>query len=147
MAKYHKKDKYDLEDCVTDFLIYYNKRKHSTIEIAPYVIMRNVNDQELIQKVITKTEKTRNKIKRTIDNYEKGQIARITNHIQHLTNSDYIIYKPPTVLQKGINKEVLETKAIVLNNRTTTARYKWQRQHMKMICLREIPYGRLIKMP
>ena len=47
-------------------------RKHSTTGIAPYVIMRNVNDQELIQKVIAKTEKTRNKIKRTIDNYEKG---------------------------------------------------------------------------
>ena len=65
-------------------LIYYNNRKHITTGIAPYVIMRNVNDQELIQKVITKTEKTRNKIKRTIDNYEKGQIVRITNHIQHL---------------------------------------------------------------
>ena len=99
------------------FLIYYNNRKHSTTGIDPYVIMRNVNNQELIQKVI-KNEKTRNKIKRTIDNYEKGQIVRITNHIQHLKNSDYIIYKPPTRLQKGINKEVLETKAIVLNNRT-----------------------------
>ena len=64
-AKYHKKDKYDLEDCVNDFLIYYNNRKHSTTDIAPYVIMINVNDQELIQKVITKTEKTRNRIKRT----------------------------------------------------------------------------------
>ena len=107
------------------FLIYYNNRKHNTTGIAPYVIMRNMNDQELIQKVITKTEKTRNKLKRTIVNYEKGQIVRITNHIQHLKNSDYIIYKPPTGLQKGINKEVWETKAIVLNNRTTTARYKW----------------------
>ena len=45
MTKYHKKDKYDLEDCVNDFLIYYNNRKHSTNGIAPYVIMRNVNDQ------------------------------------------------------------------------------------------------------
>ena len=35
--------------------------------------MRNVNDQKLIQKVITKIEKTRNKIKRTIDNYEKDK--------------------------------------------------------------------------
>ena len=52
--------------------IYYNNRKHSTTLIAPYVIMRNMNDQELIQKVITKTEKTKNKIKRTIDHYEKG---------------------------------------------------------------------------
>ena len=39
MAKYHKKDKNDLEDCVNDFLIYYNNRKHSTTGIAPYVIM------------------------------------------------------------------------------------------------------------
>ena len=92
------------------FLIYYNNRKHSTTEIAPYVIMRNVNDQELIQKVITKTEKTRNKMKRKIDNYEKGQIERITNHIQHLKKSDYIIYKPSTVLQKGIYKELCKTK-------------------------------------
>ena len=91
MAKYHKKDKYDLEDCANDFLIYYNNWKHNTTEITPYVIMRNVNDQELIQKVITKTKKTRNKIKRTIDSYEKGQIVRIINHIQHLKNSDYII--------------------------------------------------------
>ena len=52
-----------MEGYVNDFLIYYNNRKHSTTGIAPYVIMRNVNDQELVQKIITKTEKTRNKIK------------------------------------------------------------------------------------
>ena len=84
MAKYHKKGKYDLENKVNGFLIYYNNRKYSATGIAPYVIMRNVKDQELIQKVITKTEKTRNKIKRTIDNYEREQIVRITNRIQHL---------------------------------------------------------------
>ena len=48
MAKYHKKDKYDLKDCVNDFLIYYNNRKHNTTGKALYAIMRN--DQELIQK-------------------------------------------------------------------------------------------------
>ena len=62
------------------------------------------------RKVITKPEKTRNKIKRTIDNYEKVQIVRITNHIQHLKNSDYIIYKPPTGLQKGIIKKYRKLK-------------------------------------
>ena len=85
-----------MEDCATDFLIY-NNRKYSTTGIAPYAIMRNINDQELIQKVITKPEKTRNKIKRTIDNYEKGQIVRITNHIQHLktviiSSTNYLPY-------------------------------------------------------
>ena len=49
MTKYHKKDKYDLDDCVNDFLIYYNNRKHSTTGIVPYVIMRNVKDQELFK--------------------------------------------------------------------------------------------------
>ena len=65
-----QKNKFDLKDCANDFLIYYNNRKHSTTGIAPNVIMRNVNDQDKIQKVITKTEKTRNKIKRIIDIYE-----------------------------------------------------------------------------
>ena len=37
MAKYDKKDKYDLEDCVNHFLICYNNRKHSTTGIGPYI--------------------------------------------------------------------------------------------------------------
>ena len=45
--------------------------------LAPYVIMRNVNDQELIQKVITKTGKTRNKIK------EQLIIMKKTNSKNH----------------------------------------------------------------
>ena len=48
------------------FLIYYNNRKHSTTGIAPYVIMRNVNDQELIQKAITKTRRLEIKLKKQL---------------------------------------------------------------------------------
>ena len=72
MAKYQYKENYDLEDSVNDFLIYYNNRKHSTTGITPYHVMRSVNDENLISKVKLKTEKIRQKIKRTVENYEKG---------------------------------------------------------------------------
>ena len=57
MAKYQLKENYDLEDFENDFLIYYN-RKHNTIGIAPYHVMRNVDDEHLISKVKLKTEKS-----------------------------------------------------------------------------------------
>ena len=36
MTKYQVKDKYDLEDSVNDFLIYYNNKRHSTTEVSSY---------------------------------------------------------------------------------------------------------------
>ena len=118
MAKYQYKENYDLEDSVNDFLIYYNNRKHSTTGIAPYHVMRNVNDEHLISKVKLKTEKVRQKIKRTVENYEKGQLVRISNHIQLLGNTEYIVYQHPRGLQKDLKKEKWEGKAIVIKNRT-----------------------------
>ena len=104
MAKYQLKENYDFEDSVNDFLIYYNNRKYSTTGIAPYHVMRNVNDELLISKVKLKTEKIRQKIKRTVKNYEKGQLARISNNIQFLGNTEYIVYQPPSGLQKDLKK-------------------------------------------
>ena len=92
MAKYQLKENYDLEEFVNDFLIYYNNRKHRTAGIDPYHVMRNVDDEHLISKVKLKTEKIRQKIKRTIENYEKGQLLTISNHIQLLGNTEYIVY-------------------------------------------------------
>ena len=100
MAKYQLKENYDLEDFVNDFLIYYNNRKHCTTGIAPYHVMRNVDDKHLISKVKLKTEKIRQKILRTVENYEKGQLVRISNHIQLLGNTEYIVYQPPRGFQK-----------------------------------------------
>ena len=114
MAKYQYKENYDLEDSVNDFLIYYNNRKHSTTGIAPYHVMRNANDEHLISKVKLKTEKIRQKIKRTVENYEKGQLVRISNHIQLLGNTEYIVYQHPRGLQKDLKKEKWEGKAIVI---------------------------------
>ena len=66
IVKYHFKEKYDLEDLVNDFLIYYNNRRHSTTGVVPYRIMRNVNNEHHISKVKLKTEKSRKKIIRTV---------------------------------------------------------------------------------
>ena len=83
MTKYQLKENYNLEDSVNDFLIYSNNRKHSTTGIAPYHIKRNVDDEHLISKVKLKTEKIRQKIKRTVENYEKGQLPIFTNNIEY----------------------------------------------------------------
>ena len=53
------------------FLIYYNKIKQKSTGVVQFVIMRNMNEQELIQKVTTRTENSKNEIKREIDNYKK----------------------------------------------------------------------------
>ena len=70
MAKHQLKLNYDLEDSVNDFLIYYN-RKHSTTGIAPYHVMRNVNDEHLILKVKLKQKKIRQK--------KRGQLKTMKN--------------------------------------------------------------------
>ena len=43
-AKYYKKEKFDLEDSINDFLCYYNNKKHSTTQTSPYEVMKNMDD-------------------------------------------------------------------------------------------------------
>ena len=50
-AKDHQQKQYNLEDSISDFLIYYNDGHHSTTKVAPYKIMINVEDQELVKKL------------------------------------------------------------------------------------------------
>ena len=107
-----------MEDSVHDFLIYYNNRRHSAIGIAPYWAMKNANDEILISKVKLKTEKSRQKIKRTVENYEGGQLVRILNHIQKLENIKYIVYQPLSRLYKDRKKKNCVSKAIIIKNRT-----------------------------
>ena len=116
-AKYHKKEKFDLEDSVNDFLCYYNNKKHSTTQTSPYEEMKNMDDKQLILKVALATEKSRNKAKKISENFEIGELVRISNHTKVLKNSNYVVYNPPQGLRKGIIKERWEVKARVLKNR------------------------------
>ena len=51
MAKDHQREKYNIEECLSDFLIYYNNRVHSKTKVSPYVSMMNVRDKELLKKL------------------------------------------------------------------------------------------------
>ena len=63
------------------------------------------------------TEKSRNIIKQTVENFEKGEVVRKSTHIQIAKNNDYISFNPPVGLKKGIIKKKWLTKAIVLKNK------------------------------
>ena len=64
---YHKKKSFDLEDSVNEFLYYYNNKKHSTTNMNPFNVMKNMDNKEVIEKVIMMTEKSRNRIKQTVE--------------------------------------------------------------------------------
>ena len=75
--------------------------------------MRNMDDKDMIEKVKERTQVTRNKIKRTIENFQRGDIVRVSNHIQAIENTDYVMYKEQRGLKKDINKEKWMIKAKV----------------------------------
>ena len=103
-----------MEESVSDFLYYYNGRKHSTTGVAPFEVMRNMDDKDMIEKVKERNQVTRNKIKRTIENFQRGDIVRVSNHIQVIENTEYVMYKEQRGLKKGINKKKWMIKAKVL---------------------------------
>ena len=82
--------------------------------MSPFNVMRNMDNKEVIEKVIMMTEKSRNRIKQTVEIFEKGEVVRISTHIQIAKNSDYVSFNQPVGLKKGIIKEKWLTKAIVL---------------------------------
>ena len=51
MAWYQQASKFDMEESVSDFLYYYNGRKHSTTGVTPFEVMRNMDDKDMIEKV------------------------------------------------------------------------------------------------
>ena len=47
-AKDHQKDRYNLEEFINDFLIYYNDREHSTTKVDLFRAMMNIENKDLI---------------------------------------------------------------------------------------------------
>ena len=45
------------------FLLFYNNRKNTTTKLEMYKVIRNMDDQDLLDKGTLMTEKTRGKIK------------------------------------------------------------------------------------
>ena len=44
LARDHQGNSYNLEDSISDILLYYNNRKHSTTKNVPYKAMMNIGD-------------------------------------------------------------------------------------------------------
>ena len=51
LARDHQGDSYSLEDSISDFLLYYNNRKHSTTKVAHYKAMMNIGDKALMNEI------------------------------------------------------------------------------------------------
>ena len=50
-------DRYNLEESINKFLIYYNDRKNSTTKVVPFRAIMNVENKDLIYKFKEKTIK------------------------------------------------------------------------------------------
>ena len=60
IVKYHKMKRFDFEYLINYFN---NNRKHMTTKLEKYKVIRNMDDQNLLDKVTLMTEKRRGKIK------------------------------------------------------------------------------------
>ena len=104
MAKDHQREKYNIEECLSDFLIYYNDRVHSTTKVAPYVAMMNVGDKELLKKIRENTINRRKSAKILTEDYPEKSSVRISNFIR-IVDDHHIRFNPPRGYMKSIKKE------------------------------------------
>ena len=51
LVRDHQGDSYNLEYSISDFLLYYNYRKHSTTKVASYKAMMNIGDKSLMNEI------------------------------------------------------------------------------------------------
>ena len=83
-AKDHQKDRYNLEESINDFLIYYNDREHSATKVAPFRAMMNIDNKDLIHKIRENTIKRRQKAKMVTETFLKNNIVRVPNLIKFI---------------------------------------------------------------
>ena len=93
-TKDHQKDRYNLEESINDFLIYYNDREHSTTKVAPFRAMMNIENKDLIHKIRENTKKRRQKVKMVTETFLKNSIVRVSNFIRFI-DEKHIRFNPP----------------------------------------------------
>ena len=106
-AKDHNKDKFNLEEVLQDFLIYYNSKEHSTTKFKPFELIWSANNENLIQKAIKNREKSRKKGKEYVEVFEQNEVVRISNFIK-------------------INKEKMHTDSLNLRIAKKTMKENWK---------------------
>ena len=98
-AKDHQKDRYNLEESINDFLIYYNDREHSTTKVAPFRVMMNIENKDLIHKIRENTIKRSQKAKMVTETFLKNSIVRVSNFIRFI-DEKHIRFNPPRGYKK-----------------------------------------------
>ena len=104
LAKDQHMDSYNLEDSITDFLLYYNGKRHSTRKVAPYQAIMNWWDKELLKKIKTNTIKRKNNVKILWESFPENTFVRVSNFTQIL-DDEYVRFFQLIGLQKIIVKE------------------------------------------
>ena len=69
LARDHQGDSYILENLISDLLLYYNNRKHSTTKVAPYKTMMNIGDKALMNEIKCNTIQRRSKAKMSSETF------------------------------------------------------------------------------
>ena len=84
LARDHQGDSYNLEDSISDFLLYYNYRKHSTTKVAPYKAMMNIGDKALMNEIKCNTIQRRSKAKISSETFQEYSYARVSSYTRIL---------------------------------------------------------------
>ena len=92
-VKDHQQNEYNLEDNISDFLIYYNDRPHSTTKVAPFKAMMNVENQERMTKIKNNTLQRRKDAKMFSDYYPNDCIIRVSNFIRLVDEKSDLIHQ------------------------------------------------------
>ena len=71
LARDHQEDSYNLEDSISDFLLYYNNRKHSTTKVASYKTMMNIGGKAMMNEIKCNTIQRRSKAKMSSETFKK----------------------------------------------------------------------------
>ena len=79
LTREHQGDSYNLEDSMSDFLLYYNNRKHSTTKVTPYKAMMNIGDKALMNEIKCNTIR-RSKAKMSSETKKKHSYVRVSNY-------------------------------------------------------------------
>ena len=74
MVKDHRREKYNIEECLSDFLIYFHDRVHSTTKIAKYTLQLWTLETMSYSKIRGNTIKCRNSAKILTEDYLKNLV-------------------------------------------------------------------------
>ena len=103
-AKDHQKGEFDIDEAVSDFLQYYNSKKHSTTRHTPLDIISAANNENLIQEAIENRKKSRKKAKENREIFEIDEVVRISNFLRLISEKMFADALNPIIAKKSMKE-------------------------------------------